>query len=70
VVITRHIRADRWLTLAPEAHLRTAIDASIRRIGPNDGKDHELCVPLVALKGDSYRLKDRDLGPVPTDERP
>ena len=22
----------------------------------------QLCVPLVALKGDSYRLKDRDLG--------
>jgi hypothetical protein len=26
----------------------------------------QLCVPLVALKGDSYRLKDRDLGRVPT----
>jgi len=25
-----------------------------------------VCVPLVALKGDSYRLKDRDLGRVPT----
>jgi DNA replication protein DnaC len=25
---------------------------------------------VVALKGDSYRLKDRDLGRVPTDERP
>jgi hypothetical protein len=25
----------------------------------------QLCVPLVALKGDSYRLKDRDLGRVP-----
>ena len=23
------------------------------------------CVPLVNLKGDSYRLKDRDLGPRP-----
>jgi hypothetical protein len=21
------------------------------------------CVPFVSLKGDSYRLKDRDLGP-------
>jgi hypothetical protein len=26
----------------------------------------QLCVPLMALKGDSYRLKDRDLGRVPT----
>jgi hypothetical protein len=25
----------------------------------------QLCVPLVTLKGDSYRLKDRDLGRVP-----
>jgi len=25
----------------------------------------QLCVPLVALKGDSYRIKDRDLGRVP-----
>jgi hypothetical protein len=25
----------------------------------------KLCVPPVALKGDSYRLKDRDLGRVP-----
>ena len=25
----------------------------------------QFCVPLVALKGDSYRIKDRDLGRVP-----
>ena len=25
----------------------------------------QLCVPLVILKGDSYRIKDRDLGRVP-----
>ena len=25
----------------------------------------QLCVPLVTLKGDSYRLKDRDLGRTP-----
>jgi hypothetical protein len=25
----------------------------------------QLCVPQVSLKGDSYRLKDRDLGRVP-----
>ena len=25
----------------------------------------QLCVPLVRLKGDSYRIKDRDLGRVP-----
>jgi hypothetical protein len=29
------------------------------------GSQLQLCVPLVALKGDSYRLKDRDLGRVP-----
>ena len=25
----------------------------------------QLCVPLVSLKGDSYRLKNRDLGRIP-----
>ena len=25
----------------------------------------QFCVPLVTLKGDSYRLKDRDLGRTP-----
>jgi hypothetical protein len=29
------------------------------------GSQLQLCVPQVALKGDSYRLKDRDLGRVP-----
>jgi hypothetical protein len=36
------------------------------------GRQLQLCVPLVALKGDSYRLKNRDLGRVPnpaTDEQ-
>ena len=38
-------------------------------IQPRDGlrwaqrhRQLQLCVPLVTLKGDSYRLKDRDLG--------
>ena len=30
-----------------------------------DGAQLQLCVPQVPLKGDSYRLKDRDLGRVP-----
>ena len=34
------------------------------RRNQNDGQ-LQLCVPLVALKGDSYRIKDRDLGRVP-----
>ncbi len=55
--MTRHIRADRPLTLALQAHRRTAVDASIRRIGPNDGNDHELCVPLLETGTDSYRLR-------------
>ncbi|BBY42352.1 hypothetical protein MCEL_06470 [Mycolicibacterium celeriflavum] len=36
---------------------------SLRR-SQNDGQ-LQLCVPSVALKGDSYRLKDRDLGRTP-----
>jgi hypothetical protein len=45
------------LTLALEAHVRTAIDPSISRIGPNDGNDHEFCVPLLETGTDSYRLR-------------
>jgi hypothetical protein len=30
-----------------------------------NGSQLQLCVPQVALKGDSYRLKDKDLGRVP-----
>jgi hypothetical protein len=30
------------------------------------GRQLQLCVPLVALKGDSYRLRNRDLGRIPT----
>ena len=29
------------------------------------GTQLQLCVPQVPLKGDSYRLKDRDLGRIP-----
>jgi len=39
------------------------------RDGLSRGQNHrqlQLCVPLVMLKGDSYRLKDRDLGRTPT----
>ena len=39
--------------------------------GQRDGQ-LQLCVPPISLKGDSYRLKDRDLGRVPAatnDER-
>jgi len=34
------------------------------RRSQNDGQ-LQLCVPSVPLKGDSYRLKDRDLGRTP-----
>ena len=33
--------------------------------GRQHGGQLQLCVPQVALKGDSYRLKNRDLGRVP-----
>jgi hypothetical protein len=29
------------------------------------GTQLQLCVPQVSLKGDSYRLKNRDLGRIP-----
>jgi len=66
-VISRHICTDRRTTLALEAHIRTAEDPRISRINPQDRHNDELCVPLLVLKGDSYRLKGRDLGKVPGD---
>jgi hypothetical protein len=49
----------------PTTVLRVQVQA---RHGLRRGQRHgqlQLCVPLVALKGDSYRLKDRQLGRVP-----
>ena len=38
----------------------------VRRPGRSERDGHpELCVPAVDLKGDSYRLRNRDLGRVP-----
>jgi hypothetical protein len=66
-------------TLATEAVLppwaATMVRMQIQTVdraepGQRDGQP-ELCVPPMALNGDSYRLKDRDLGRVPaatTDE--
>ncbi len=49
------------------------IRVQIQAVDVLEGSEHnrqlQLCVPLVSLKGDSYRLKDRDLGRVPTDDR-
>jgi hypothetical protein len=42
--------------------IRRAPTATTRR----NCQPKTVCVPLVALKGDSYRLRDRDLGRVPT----
>jgi hypothetical protein len=36
-----------------------------RSVAAHHGAEDQLCVPAMALKGDSYRLKDRDLGRVP-----
>jgi hypothetical protein len=72
VFIARHIVDHWWSTESASTHLRTAVDAGRPRIGVKGDADDQLCVPAVALKGDSYRLKDRDLGRVPaaTTEKP
>jgi hypothetical protein len=41
------------------------IEALDRLIRSESDAQLQLCVPLVVMKGDSYRLKDRDLGRVP-----
>jgi hypothetical protein len=71
VFIARHIVGHWWSTESASTHLRTAVDAGRPRIGMKSDTENQLCVPAVTLKGDSYRLKDRDLGRVPaatTDE--
>jgi len=47
--------------------LRAAIQLSISRthLAAQNAAVVEACVPLVELKGDSYRLKDHDLGARP-----
>ena len=45
--------------------LRVEVEPVHRPLRSQQHAQLQLCVPLVALKGDSYRLKDRDLGRVP-----
>ncbi len=46
--------------------LRVQIEPLDGLLGSQQNGQLQLCVPPMALKGDSYRLKDRDLGRVPT----
>ncbi len=45
--------------------VRMQIQPRTRGIAAHHSAEDQLCVPLVSLKGDSYRLKGRDLGRVP-----
>jgi hypothetical protein len=45
--------------------LQPAIDPSITTTDTHRRDEDQFCVPSVNLKGDSYRLKGRDLGRVP-----
>ncbi len=69
-VISRQSLRYRSTPKAPEPHFRTAVDACQPRVKTQDSTNDQLCVPLLVLKGDSYRLKDRDLGRVPADDNP
>ena len=53
--------------LAPQSAtvVRMGIQPGNRLSRRQRDRQLQLCVPLVNLKGDSYRLKDRDLGRVP-----
>ena len=71
VIIARHMGVDGGPPQHAAAHLRTAIDPRRPGIHPQSELKDQLCVPLLALKGDSYRLKGRDLGrgPIQSEER-
>ena len=45
--------------------LGVGIEPDNRLINGQHRGQLQFCVPPMALKGDSYRLKDRDLGRVP-----
>jgi hypothetical protein len=45
----------------------TAVEARTRRVQAESRAENEFCVPSVSLKGDSYRLKGKELGRVPSD---
>ena len=47
-------------------HTRPTVSGRPTQCRPVGCQLKTVCVPLVTLKGDSYRLKDRDLGRVPT----
>jgi hypothetical protein len=51
--------------------VRSPIQLGIRRarLAHQNTAVVQACVPLMALKGDSYRLRDKDLGARPGAER-
>ena len=48
--------------------LGTQIQPATGRVPLQHDRKDQLCFPPVSLKGDSYRLKDRDLGRIPNDD--
>jgi hypothetical protein len=48
--------------------VRVQIEAGHRLRRSQGHAENKLCDPSVTMKGDSHRLKDRDLGRVPTDD--
>jgi len=52
--------------------VRSPIQLGVRlaRLAHQNTAVVQACVPLVALKGDSFRLKDKDLGSRPPGKTP
>jgi hypothetical protein len=58
-------RAPHGRPAQPATVIRMDIQARHRLTRRQHDRQLQLCVPLVNLKGDSYRLKNRDLGRIP-----
>lgn len=56
VIVTPHKPFGRWGEVFRDATVAAMIDRLVHH------------AEVISLKGDSYRLKDRDLGRVPTEE--
>jgi len=57
VIIGRHIRVDGRPSQRAATHLRPAIDPCVPSINPQSELEDQLCVPVLNIDGDSYRMR-------------
>jgi hypothetical protein len=66
VVIARQIRVYGRPSQRAASHLTPAVDPRQPCIHPQSELEDQLCVPLMTLKGASYRLRNRGIDTLPS----